>query len=156
MIVGAAIRTRLGIGVWAFARNEFRGHDSCWYRNDAVTHNHDDGRDELTQRRNRRDVAKTDRGQGDDCPVNAYRDVREAAFRAFHHIHNRPQDDAKHQNRKDKHQDFGAAFPQRYYEQIARAHEMNELQDAEDAQQADGTQRQQEMPTRKKQIDVAG
>ena len=84
MVFGAAFGTGLGGYGFFVSLTQFSGHNSCGYRNDAVTDNHNDGRYRLSQAGLRRNVAIAYGRQRHDCPIDTARDAGEATPGIFY------------------------------------------------------------------------
>ena len=102
----------------------------------------------------RRNIAVSDRGQGNDCPVDAARNAGEAIGSALDDIHQGAEDDHQGHYRVDKDGNLVAARPQRLHEEPRLPEVGNQLQDTEDAQDAQNTDDQQVLASRQQQADV--
>lgn len=127
MAIGATVRAGLGIAVGLAVFHELRGNQPGWDSNNAVSQNHDNGRNELSQRRNGSNVAKTDCGERNDRPVNTDGNTGEAALRAFDHIHNGAQNGANDNDRKQENSNLGPAFFERFDQAVSGSDKMDEF-----------------------------
>lgn len=127
MAVRAAVWAGLGVAVRLAVFHELRGYQAGWHGNDSVAQNHDDGRNELPQRRYGRNVAKTDGSQSDNRPVNADRNACETALRAFDHVHNGTQNGANDNDCKQENGNLGTAFFECIDQAVSGPDKMNEF-----------------------------
>jgi len=87
VVFNATIRAGLGILINFFSRHKFSSNQSGWHRNDSITQDHNDHRNELAKRRDWRNVSKSDGCQSYNCPINTHGNAGETAFRTFNHVH---------------------------------------------------------------------
>ncbi len=89
-------------------------YDTCRHGDDGVTDKHHAGGKKLPQTGDRGDVSVAYGSHGDDCPVDAVRDIVElgVGLCAFNHIHQCP--DGSHQNndKQEEYRNLFAAFSQ--------------------------------------------
>src|SRR5690606_7136101 len=114
------------------------GVDAGGHGDDAVADHDQDRGHEAAERRSRRDVAEADGAHGHDRPVHAGGDAGEAVLGAFHHVHQRAEDDHDGEQRGDEDGDLAPAADERLDQHAGFAGVLHELQHAEDAQQAEG------------------
>ena len=72
------------------------------YRQSTITHDHDDGRDGLTQIGGGGDIAVSYGGEGHDSPVHSPGDAIEARLFALYEVHERTQDEDNIHDEKEK------------------------------------------------------
>lgn len=130
---GAGLRrdARRARGLREFDRDDPRGNGD-----DAVADHHYHGREQLTERRLRRNVAVAHGRQRHHRPVDRDRDAREAVLLAFDDVHQRANDDDEQHDGREEDADLAAARAQGAPQRVRFRRVFGELQDAEDAQQA--------------------
>src|SRR6056297_232044 len=104
------------------------------YRDDAVTRDHDQRRDDLAQRGDRRDVPVAHGGQRHYGPVHALRNAVETGFLAFHEVHHGGEDHHQGQHHVDEHQGLAPAGPQYLQQNVGVAYVAVQVHDAEQAE----------------------
>ena len=92
-------RTRGDFLLISHGVREFYRYDASRHRNDSVTNNHHDRRQDLPDRRAWREVTVANSRQRYNRPVNADRDTRETIFFPFDDVHECADDDDEKQYR---------------------------------------------------------
>ncbi|KAG0936127.1 hypothetical protein G6F31_015800 [Rhizopus arrhizus] len=156
-----AVRAAAGIAAcgqlgFAHGAGQFGGIDAGGHGDDAVADQDQYRGDEAAEYGLRHDVAETDRGHGHHRPVHAGRNVAEAMFRPFDHVHQRASDDGDGDHREQEHQHLAPAAPQRRHQHAAFLDVAGQLEDAEHAQDAQRAHHQQALRAGDEQRQVGG
>lgn len=148
MTFSAALRAGLGGNFTAENPRHFHGHNTSRNGDEGIAENHHHRRQRLAKDGLGRNVAISDRGQGNDCPVDAARNAGEAIGPALDDIHQRAEEDHQGQYRVDKNGNLSATRPQRLHEESCLPEIGDQLQDTEDAQDAQNSDDQQVLASR--------
>ncbi len=134
--------------------DQLRRIDARRHGDDAVAHDDDARGDDLSQRRLRRDVAKTHRGHGDDGPVDATRDAGEAVLRSLDQIHDGAENSGQRQHAEHEHKNLVLAARQRIEHLIRRAGVFHQLENSENTQHPESPDNRQMARPEKKQLQI--
>ena len=131
-------------------------YDACRDGDDGVTKEHDDGRKDFTEERDRRDIAVAHCGKCDDGPIDAGGEVGELRAResSFHHEHECAKATHEYDDEEEKHKDAVEAFLDGNEQEIAFVDELEKLENAEYTEEAQGTELADVACSREKPNDV--
>ena len=121
------------------AQIEFGCHDTRRHRDDSVTNQHDDRRNELTRHCHRSDISIPDRRDGHDAPIDRLRDTAESGVpgdHPFHDIHRRPEDHSDGDDEKEEDRDLGETGPERIHDEVCLSDVPRHFQNTENPQQS--------------------
>lgn len=150
---GATLRAGLGRNL-ACGASHLGSDDAGRDSEDAVAEDHDQRRQNLSQIGLGGDITITDRGHGDDCPVDATRDAGKAVFRPFDEIHGRANNHLNCDDRKQKNHDLAGARLQGTPERLDFSDVGRQLQNTENPQDTQEPDDEQETAAREEQADI--
>ncbi len=115
------------------------------YSNDGVAKYHDDAREKTPYDGDRRDVAITHGGEGDDSPVDTGADVSELCARlaTLDHEHESTKNGDEDEHKKEIHQYLPETEPYALHKQMAFVDEREEFQHSEDADETEHTENEE-------------
>lgn len=124
--------------------------------NDGIADQHHNSRKEFSHGGDGRDVSVANGGHGDDCPIDAVRDVVELriGLRAFDHIHERSDGGHQNDNEEKEYGNLLAAFAQGRQQKFTFNKEIEQLEDAKYPYQTKGADNEQVACSGKEQTDV--
>ena len=139
---GIAARAVAVLGLLFRLVDDVSRYNTRWNSNDGVTQQHDEGREQATDRRHRRDVAIAHRCHRDDGPIDRCGQVGELRTRlsALHHEHQGSQAGHQYQHKEELDRYLGQTLLERVHQQIALIDEAEQLEYAEDTDKAERTQ----------------
>lgn len=134
--------------------DEMRTEDARGHGDDAVADQDHDRGDELAQWSLRGDVAKADRGHGDDSPVHRVGNAGESVFGTFDEVHDGAEYDRDKQNEQHEHADLSAARVQGAHQLGTFVRVIDHLENAEHSKDTQYADHQQMISTHDEQADV--
>ena len=136
--------------------NHGGGHDTCGHSDDGVTEYHDHSRQETPHESDRGDVAISNRGEGDNRPIDAGANVGElsAWLSSLDHKHESAKDGDQNEHKKEIDGDFPETHFDALKEQVTFVDEGEEFEHSENADEPEHTQN--EKVTRTRQVRYEG
>ena len=134
--------------------SEFHCDDPGGNGDDGVTGEHGEGCDHLAHDGHRCNIAITDRGDGDNGPIDALGNGGESARFSFNHIHDGAHEEDEHQQDFEKDDDLLKTFPQGRHELVGLDEVAGELQYPENTKQPERPDCQQEIGLFQEQSEI--
>lgn len=137
---GGSALLATGGGGGAVVVDELGTDDACGDCHDGVAQEHDDGTEAAAKGGDGGYVAIAHGGHGDDCPVDAGRDVAKlcVGLAAFNHVHECAEGDDHDDDEEEEHHNLAHTEGKGTDEVVALFEETEEFEDTEDADETEG------------------